>query len=290
MAVIMIFFLFSVLIVSADKKHPETVFANHNAKIDFTETNKNGTVKINTVLKFEEKIKVTITKNEKDSMIYTYDLKNDKSIEAYPLQMGDGEYIIKVWQHVKGTTFKLILTAGYTVELANSNAPFLSPNQYVNFNENSKVVKKAAELTKNCKTDIEKIEKIYKYVINTLEYDAHRAATVQDDYLPSVDEIIAAGKGICFDYAAVLAAMLRSQGIPTKLVIGYVKNVDGDDDIYHAWNKVYLEKGELTIHCVRLENSHLIRIDPTFDSSSKSSKAFAQYIKNHDNYMIEKKF
>ena len=41
------------------------------------------------------------------------------------------------------------------------------------------------------------------------------------DDLPSVDETLKTKKGICFDYAALMTAMLRSQGIPTKLEIGY---------------------------------------------------------------------
>ena len=37
--------------------------------------------------------------------------------------------------------------------------------------------------------------------------------------------------------SAMAAAMLRSQGVPTKLVIGYA------DQTYHAWNEVYLDGG-----------------------------------------------
>jgi transglutaminase-like putative cysteine protease len=292
MTFVIIFSLFAVSVVSADKavRNTKTVFANDKVKIDFTEANENGIVKVNTVLGFEERIKVTVAKNEKDSMTYTYDLKNDTTAEAFPLQMGDGEYIVKVWRQVKGITYRLKFSAIYYVELTDQHAPFLSPNQYVNFNEDSKIVKIAEKLTKNCKTDVEKIEAIYKFVIDNLVYDDHKAATVQHDYLPAVDEIIDLGKGICFDYAAVLAAMLRSQGIPTKLVIGYIKDTNGGDDLYHAWNKFYLEEGEFTINALKLEDNNLVRVDPTFDSSSKSSKTFSLYINDNENYMKQKKY
>ena len=59
--------------------------------------------------------------------------------------------------------------------------------------------------------------------------------TGDDTYV--VDEVLAEGKGICFDYAALLAVMLRSEGIPTKVLIGTVT----PENLYHAWNSVYLE-------------------------------------------------
>lgn len=61
--------------------------------------------------------------------------------------------------------------------------------------------------------------------MKTLTYDKKKAQTVQSGYLPNVDQVLASKTGICFDYAALMTAMLRSQGIPTKLVVGYTGNV-----------------------------------------------------------------
>ena len=38
-------------------------------------------------------------------------------------------------------------------------------------------------------------------------------------------------------YSSLLASMLRSLDVPTKLVTGYV----APDYLYHAWNEVYIE-------------------------------------------------
>ena len=51
----------------------------------------------------------------------------------------------------------------------------------------------------------------------------------------SMDDVLSKGRGICFDYAALLACMLRTQGVPVKLVIGYA------DQSYHAWNNVLVD-------------------------------------------------
>ena len=80
------------------------------------------------------------------------------------------------------------------------------------------------------------VSAVYNYVVKNLTYDTAKASyrTVR---LSSQCGSGAgpAKKGICFDYAALMTAMLRSQDIPTKLVVGYTGN------LYHAWINVYLE-------------------------------------------------
>ena len=56
-------------------------------------------------------------------------------------------------------------------------------------------------------------------------------------YIPSVDDTFLTNTGICFDYASLAAAMLRSCGIPTKVETGYIS----PSGIYHAWNEVYVK-------------------------------------------------
>ncbi|MCL2772327.1 MAG: transglutaminase-like domain-containing protein [Oscillospiraceae bacterium] len=285
--IVLIFNIFSALIVSAETADikngdSKTVFVNDKASIDFTNSNETGTVKINTVSKFEKKVKVTIIKNEEDSLTYTYDLKNDMTVETYPLQMGDGEYIVKVWFQIEDIIYSLGMTGRYAVMLADIRAPFLSSNQYVNYSEDSKIVKIAAELTKDCASELEMVEEIYKFVIHNIEYDAHKAATVQSGYLPSADEIVDTGMGICIDYAAVFAAMLRSVNIPAKLVTGHVE----PDDIYHAWNEFYIKDtgGQFKTNKVKFDGKKFERVDPTFDSASRSSEEVLQFINDDTNY------
>ena len=65
------------------------------------------------------------------------------------------------------------------------------------------------------------MEIIYNYVVNNFTYDKQQAATVKSGYLPVLDNVLAAKKGICFDYAGLMTGMLRSLGVPCKLVVGY---------------------------------------------------------------------
>ena len=98
---------------------------------------------------------------------------------------------------------------------------FLYPNQYVNFNSSSRVVEEAKILVAPAHDDLEAINYVYNYIVENFTYDYDKAENVQSGYIPDVDEIFEIKTGICLDYAAVMASMLRSQQIPTKLEVGY---------------------------------------------------------------------
>ena len=74
--------------------------------------------------------------------------------------------------------------------------------------------------------------------------------------------------GICFDYAAVMATMLRSQGIPTRLEVGYM----GED--YHAWISTYIENVGWVNGIIEFDGEDWKLMDPTFASTSKSPESF----------------
>ena len=222
-----------------------------------------------------KRLKVQIVKDDKK---YNYDLNNAGNYEAFPLQMGNGTYKIRIMQNKEGNTYFELYSAEISVTLDSEYAPFLAPSQYVNYNASSATVKKAFDLCSAAATDVEKLTIVYNWIINNITYDTQKAATVQTGYLPSVDTILQSKTGICFDYAAVMAAMLRSQGVPTKLVVGTVSAAD----LNHAWNEVYLEgKGWVTVR-LYFEGSAWERMDPTFGASGNAN--VEQYIGDGSNY------
>lgn len=76
----------------------------------------------------------------------------------------------------------------------------------------------AHQLTENLETDKEKLEAIYKYVVRNISYDYEKVNTICCRYNPDADSTLEEGKGICYDYASLTAAMLRSVSIPAKFV------------------------------------------------------------------------
>ena len=104
-----------------------------------------------------------------------------------------------------------------------------------------------------CSSDLEKVEAVYNYIVKNIKYDYNKVSNISTDYVPDLDNIITSKKGICYDYAALFAGILRSEGIHTKLIKGY-KN---DLTAYHAWNEVYLD-------------GDWVLVDTTYDASLSS--------------------
>jgi transglutaminase-like putative cysteine protease len=170
----------------------------------------------------------------KDGIRYLYNLY--ATTETLPLQLGSGEYEITLLGGTDGRRFRKYYTGTINVTLE-ENAVFLSASQTVNWNSESAATILAIELTEDLSTDKEKFDAIYNYVVNQVSYDYAKARTIEKGYVPSPDMTLSAGSGICYDFAALMASMLRSVDIPTKLVKGYSTYTP----VYHAWNEVMID-------------------------------------------------
>ena len=188
---------------------------------------------------------------------YYYDLPAGAGYSVFPLQMGDGSYTVRVMEQVESDLYALRFGAELTVALADETVPFLYPNQYVWYDASAKTVQKARELAQGLNSQTEIARVFYAYVVRHMTYDTEKAATALKDYLPNADKALASGTGICFDYAALLAAMLRSEGIPAKMLIGTVT----PENLYHAWNSVFLE-------------GRWVWMDPTLDGTRHEEKDY----------------
>ncbi|MEA4815616.1 MAG: transglutaminase-like domain-containing protein [Lachnospiraceae bacterium] len=273
-------FLKSPFSAEAALKMPEAsgkeVYSNNKASIDASNVSDGYVMVRYADGTSSSRLKVII--NGPNSTKYTYDLAQSGNFEVFPLSAGDGEYKVSVYQNTTGTKYASLLSKSITVKLKDQFAPFLIPNQFVNYKSDSKVVLKASELISGKTEVLDKTAVIYDYVINNFTYDKQKAATVKSGYVPDVDEIFVLKKGICFDYASVMSAMLRSQGIPTKLVVGYAGT------IYHAWISVYSSKEGWIENVIYFDGKTWKLMDPTFASNGKSSSAIMQYIGNGNNY------
>ncbi|MCL1982088.1 MAG: transglutaminase-like domain-containing protein [Clostridiales bacterium] len=248
---------------------------NSKAVVDASNM-KDGYIMIKYVGGGSSNIKVLIT--GPDKVTYTYNLKKDGTYEVFPLSGGDGTYSVGVYKNISGTQYSTEFTTSLTVALKNAFAPFLMPNQYVNYNANTLAVKKAAELAATTTDTLKKVENIYNYIIKNFTYDKQLAATVQSGYLPDLDSVWNKKSGICFDYAATVTAMLRSQGIPTQLVIGYTGQA------YHAWISVYTAETGWVEGVIYFDGKTWKLMDPTFASSGNSSDSIMKYIGDGKNY------
>lgn len=211
---------------------------------------------------------------------YYYDLPTGQW-QTFPLSDGNGNYTVAVLENTTGTKYALLASQAMTVKVKDEFAPFLRPNQYVDYSNAEKTIAKAAELVDGVSDPLKKVEKIYGFVVNTLTYDKNKAATVKSGYLPVLDSVLEAKKGICFDYAALMAGMLRSQGVPCKLVVGYAGKA------YHAWISVWTEETGWVDGAIFFDGTTWKRMDPTFASSGKGRKDIAEFIGDGSNYTVK---
>ena len=246
---------------------------NDNCIIDYSDT-ASGYVNVNYTENTDKVIKAQVIK---DGVTYTYTIRKNR-YEVLPLTEGNGNYEVKVLKNVSGSSYAVVLTASFSASLSDEFQPYIRPNQYVDYSASTKCVKKAESLCKKAKTDLAKVKKVYSWVVKNFKYDNNKAKNVQPGYFPILDTVYDAKKGICFDYAATMTAMLRSQGVPVKLVIGYT----GSE--YHAWVNVFSKKKGWITGAIYIAGNKWKLMDPTFASTGNSSKSIMKYINNAKNY------
>lgn len=242
--------------------------------IDFKESN-NGVVKVLLNTEKDIKTKLIIENGEEK---YVYNLSKNKEYISFPLQLGNGNYSVAIYENTAGSNYKKVYSEAQKVTVNVQNNIYLASTQQVEWNKDDKAIILAKNLVdtalkekirksnnpKSTLTEREIIDTLYTYVIKNIDYDYNKIDSLSYDYIPKIDNVLIDKSGICFDYSVLLAAMLRSQEIPTKLIKGYSTTTD----VYHAWNEIYLA-----------DEGRWIIVDTTYD---------AYMYKNNSEFALEK--
>ncbi|MCR5735887.1 MAG: transglutaminase-like domain-containing protein [Lachnospiraceae bacterium] len=224
-----------------------------------------------------DKVKMQLTGN--GQVTYTYNLAGGEN-EVIPLTADDGTYSITVYEKVTSDQYATVFSSEFNTVINNKYGPYLYPNLYVDFNTSSKVVAQAAALAESATCDLDVVNSVYAYMVENITYDHDKANTVESGYIPKVDEILDKKTGICFDYAAVMAAMLRSQRIPTRLEIGYA------GDAYHAWISVYTQDTGWINGMIEFDGTTWSLMDPTFAANTTAGE-LKKFIGDGNNYFTK---
>ena len=253
-----------------------TVYQNDFASIDASNTSQGYVmVKYNGT---NEKVKLQITCP--DQSCYTYLISDRGAYDTFPLTAGNGSYALQVLENVAGDTYTISLAQSINVSIEDEFLPFLYPNQYVNFHTDSKAVSKGSDLAKDTYSDLDVVQNIYNYVIKNISYDTEKAQNVSYGYVPDVDDTLSSKKGICFDYAALMTSMLRSQNIPTKLEVGY------SGDAYHAWISTYIDDKGWVDDIIQFDGDTWQIMDPTL-AATNDSAAVKKYVGDGSHYVVK---
>lgn len=201
-----------------------------NVVIDTTNAN-NGYVTVNYTS--DKRLKVGIRYNSgRTSFI---DCPNGTA--NFALEKGNGTYTVALYSNVAGTKYKEVTKSTVKAVMKDAFAPFKVSTSEASFVPGDSVSKKADELCKG-KTESEKVVAIWNFINDKYQYNYRFADQITSgqvkQYTPNPNAILAKDKGICYDFASLFAAMCRHEGIPCKIVKGYVNTT------YHAWNQIYV--------------------------------------------------
>ncbi len=258
----------------------------HELNFDYA---KEGVVSVFYNNRSEKKIKLVV---QLDDEKYIYNVFNNAQYVNYPLQLGNGRYKISLYENTTGTKYKKIASQYYQVELTDENNVYLQSVLEIKWEDEDESIKLANELVADALeakketvykedrddvqlTEEEIINELYTYVIKNIKYDYEKIKGLDYSYVPTNDITLEIGTGICYDYSSLLASMLRSQGIPTKMVKGYANT----SDVYHAWNEIYLTSEE-----------RWVVVDPTYDAYREQKGYYFTFEKESENYNKVKEF
>lgn len=210
------------------------------------------------------KYKVLVTKDDK-KISYPF-IANGEAV-SFPLQLGNGTYKVGLLKNISGTKYAYVSQVTVELNLKDPNIVYLNSIQNINWNEDQEAIDFGKTLLKASTTTNKRVSVLYGYLVKNMDYDYDKISTLTTDYIPNVEKTYEDLLGICYDYSALFASIERSHGIPTRLVKGYSKYVEG----YHAWNEVLID-GKWVI------------IDNTVDSTWKGTTSSVTMIKNAKYY------
>ena len=138
---------------------------------------------------------------------------------------------------------------------------YLTPTEFID-SDSPEVQAFAKKAVYGATTEREKAVKLYYAVRDGIYYDPYRIEPVKTAFKASA--ILRQGYGYCVAKAVLLAAALRSQGIPCKLHFADVRNhltterlkkmMKTDTFYYHGYNDIWLD-------------GRWIKVTPTFNLS-----------------------
>jgi transglutaminase-like putative cysteine protease len=177
----------------------------------------------------KKKLKVRV---ETGGTYLNYNLNQEGNFEVFPLQLGRTNYSITLYLQKDGNKYGAVGKVKVAANMSDELSCFLYPNQYVNYTADSPCVKKASELCKGMSDQAEIYKAVCNFIKTNFVYDFIKSVTVagSSGMLPDIDYCWNNKMGICQDLSALTCAMLRSQGVPARLVIGTLGS-----GTPHAW-------------------------------------------------------
>jgi transglutaminase-like putative cysteine protease len=149
-------------------------------------------------------------------------------------------------------------------------AKYLEPTAYIDA-DHPDVVARARELTRDCRTDAERLERIY-YFVRELPYDILAAFRYLADGRRRASDVLHAGTAFCMGKASSFVALCRAAGIPARVGFQQIHCPDKpfmSEEVRRLW-------GDRTLPWHSLGEAWLdgrwLKLDATIDSATAAAK------------------
>ncbi len=138
---------------------------------------------------------------------------------------------------------------------------YLKPTPNIQSN-NTEIIKLAKDLTKDSKTDFERIAKLAEWVNANVEYKISQGTEAKDAVWTLKNKV-----GTCDEFSSLFIALARAAGYPARYISGYAYGKDGWEK--HAFADVYLGRW--------------IPVDPTWNEVGNLDATHIQFTTKADN-------
>ena len=220
----------SIIWITEDGKEVKEVF--EPSLTSYISNKENALNKKNSSFNIAEKTSVPSSKyihNPRSTKRMVVRLKGLDTFQG--LTVNDGYYQFLDGEVIEIRSPELTATAAYNIPYnGGAESEFLSSSILINKDDRN-IISQSKNIVKSEKNSLKAVKLINQWIYENLE----KIPTVS---IPTAVDVLSAKKGDCNEHAVLFAAMARSVGIPTKVVLGLVY-LEGRF-YYHAWNEVYL--------------------------------------------------
>jgi hypothetical protein len=158
------------------------------------------------------------------------------------LRFGPGKYT--VWAGDSSTRFDGVIRFELENKLA-ADTRYITPSAYVD-SDNQSVVNLVNQIVTPQMGETAKLKAIHDWVAGNISYDYQAYLAGQSQLVPA-SETLKSKKGVCRDYAFLVAAMSRAAGLQAKVINGQAYKDNTWAAQSHAWNEVYADGRWVTV-------------------------------------------
>ena len=197
---------------------------------------------------------------EKENFKNTYVLKKNET-DILSCTYGNGDYTLSICEKgPEDEELDVVEKCDVYLNISDQLAPFKGISYYTT--KDAEIDKIANNIKSSDQEDF--VNKAYDYMIKNIGYDNSLAQVITENkiniYKPNIDEVINNKKGICLDQASLLGSLIKSRGIPVRIVIGW-----NNRKAYHAWVEVLLN-GKWLMYDSTLKKTYLNEEASTYEA------------------------